>query len=555
MGRRIKEEKNTKKHKGANIPKATGFFTKHHRLVGYVHYSTMFLVAMVIFLCAPGLKKYSKDADGTNLVSVYMNGTLVGTVEDTSRIDSIVTNARKRVARENTGLVLIKADIVLRGSTEIFGTINTDEEIEENVYRLMLENSVETKESAYEVKINRFTVKLKTADEVIALLEAAKNVYDTEDTYSVNLVLDPTRELDVLTTEMVRNDEKSDDNEEEEVDVLPKAGISQKFEQFYNEANEYEEIGFTLGIKSIDFNENVEVVKTYVDKDEISTLDAAIAEVTKEKETSKIYVVESGDTIGLVAQKNGLSVDELLEMNSSTLENENSMLHVGDELKVTSPEPELSILKTEEKYFADYYDAEVQYIDNDDWYTTEQKVLQEPEKGYRKMIADITYKNDEQVRVDIVYENIVKEAIPKIVERGTKTPPTYIYPVSGRVSSSFGRRKAPKKGASTYHKGMDFAVPTGTAIRATSGGVVTKAGWGSEYGYVVYIRHPDGKESRYGHCSKVLVKAGQSVKQGEKIALSGNTGISTGPHLHFAISVNGKNVDPEKYVSGSNPRP
>lgn len=549
MGRRIKEEKNTKKHKGANIPKATGFFTKHHRLVGYVHYSTMFLVAMVIFLCAPGLKKYSKDADGTNLVSVYMNGTLVGTVEDTSRIDSIVTNARKKVARENTGLVLIKADIVLRGSTEIFGTINTDEEIEENVYRLMLENSVETKESAYEVKINRFTVKLKTADEVIALLEAAKNVYDTEDTYSVNLVLDPTRELDVLTTEMVRNDEKSDDNEEEEVDVLPKAGISQKFEQFYNEANEYEEIGFTLGIKSIDFNENVEVVKTYVDKDEISTLDAAIAEVTKEKETSKIYVVESGDTIGLVAQKNGLSVDELLEMNSSTLENENSMLHVGDELKVTSPEPELSILKTEEKYFADYYDAEVQYIDNDDWYTTEQKVLQEPEKGYRKMIADITYKNDEQVRVDIVYENIVKEAIPKIVERGTKTPPTYIYPVSGRVSSSFGRRKAPKKGASTYHKGMDFAVPTGTAIRATSGGVVTKAGWGSGYGYVVYIRHPDGKESRYGHCSKVLVKAGQSVKQGEKIALSGNTGISTGPHLHFEILVGGSQVNPLKYLN------
>ena len=549
MGRRIKEEKNTKKHKGANIPKATGFFTKHHRLVGYVHYSTMFLVAMVIFLCASGLKKYSKDADGTNLVSVYMNGTLVGTVEDTSRIDSIVTNARKRVARENTGLVLIKADIVLRGSTEIFGTINTDEEIEENVYRLMLENSVETKESAYEVKINRFTVKLKTADEVIALLEAAKNVYDTEDTYSVNLVLDPTRELDVLTTEMVRNDEKSDDNEEEEVDVLPKAGISQKFEQFYNEANEYEEIGFTLGIKSIDFNENVEVVKTYVDKDEISTLDAAIAEVTKEKETSKIYVVESGDTIGLVAQKNGLSVDELLEMNSSTLENENSMLHVGDELKVTSPEPELSILKTEEKYFADYYDAEVQYIDNDDWYTTEQKVLQEPEKGYRKMIADITYKNDEQVRVDIVYENIVKEAIPKIVERGTKTPPTYIYPVSGRVSSSFGRRKAPKKGASTYHKGMDFAVPTGTAIRATSGGVVTKAGWGSGYGYVVYIRHPDGKESRYGHCSKVLVKAGQSVKQGEKIALSGNTGISTGPHLHFEILVGGSQVNPLKYLN------
>lgn len=543
------KDKKGKKHRGVNLPKATGIFTKHHKLVRFVHFSTMIAMAMVIFLCVPGLKKYSKDADGTNLVSVYMNGTLVGTVEDTSRIDSIVTKARKRIAKENTGLVLIKADIVLRGSTEVFGTINTDEQIEENIYNLMLESAVKTKESAYEIKINRFTVKLKTADEVLELLEAAKNVYDTENTYSVGLVLDPTRELDVLTTEMKRNDESNQDSDEEKKDVFPKSGMSQKFEQFYKEANEYEEIGFTLGIKSIDFNENVEVVKTYVDASEISTLEDAIAEVTKEQEKSKIYVVESGDTIGVVAQKNGLTIDELLAMNSGTLQSENTMLHIGDELKVTSPEPELSIVKTEEKYFADYYDAETQYIENDEWYTTEQKVIQEPERGYRKMIADITYKNDEQIGVNVVYENIVKEAIPKIVERGTKTPPTYIYPVSGRLSSSFGKRKAPKKGASTYHKGLDFAVPTGTAVRATSGGVVTKAGWGSGYGYVVYIRHPDGKESRYGHNSKVLVKAGQSVKQGEKIALSGNTGVSTGPHVHFEILVGGVQVNPLKYLN------
>lgn len=543
------KDKKGKKHRGVNLPKATGIFTKHHKLVRFVHFSTMIAMAMVVFLCVPGLKKYSKDADGTNLVSVYMNGTLVGTVEDTSRIDSIVTKARKRIAKENTGLVLIRADIVLRGSTEVFGTINTDEQIEENIYNLMLESAVKTKESAYEIKINRFTVKLKTADEVLELLEAAKNVYDTENTYSVGLVLDPTRELDVLTTEMKRNDESAQESDEKQQDVFPKSGMSQKFEQFYKEANEYEEIGFTLGIKSIDFNENVEVVKTYVDASEISTLEDAIAEVTKEQEKSKIYVVESGDTIGVVAQKNGLTIDELLAMNSGTLQSENTMLHIGDELKVTSPEPELSIVKTEEKYFADYYDAETQYIENDEWYTTEQKVIQEPERGYRKMIADITYKNDEQIGVNVVYENIVKEAIPKIVERGTKTPPTYIYPVSGRLSSSFGKRKAPKKGASTYHKGLDFAVPTGTAVRATSGGVVTKAGWGSGYGYVVYIRHPDGKESRYGHNSKVLVKAGQSVKQGEKIALSGNTGVSTGPHVHFEILVGGVQVNPLKYLN------
>lgn len=539
----------SKKNKSVNIPRETGIFTKHHKLVRFLHFSTMIAIAMLIFLCAPGLKKYSKDADGTNLVSVYMNGTLVGTVDDTSRIDSIVTNARKRIARENTGLVLINADIVLRGSTEVFGKINTDEEIEENVYNLMIESGVHTKEPAYEVKINKFTVKLKTADEVLQLLDAAKNMYDTDDLYSVDLVLDPTRELDVLTTQMSRNEGDSKKDDDESKNTMPKAGMSQKFEQFYKEANEYEAVGFNLGIKSIDFNENVEVVKIYADPDEISTLNQAIADVTKEQEKSKIYIVESGDTIGEVAQKNNLKIDELLAMNSETLTSENTMLHVGDELKVTSPEPELSILKTEEVYYEEYYDAEVQYIDNNEWYTTEQKTIQQPVEGFRKVIADITYKNNDKLNTNIVYENVVAEAIPKIIERGTKTPPTFVYPISGgRMSSTFGKRKAPKKGASTYHKGIDWAVPTGTAIRATCGGVVTRAGWGSGYGYCVYIKHPDGKESRYGHCSKVLVKAGQSVKQGEKIALSGNTGVSTGPHLHFEILVGGSQVNPLKYL-------
>lgn len=541
---RLDERQNNKR----KIPKR-GVFTKHHKLVGFLHFSTVIITALALFLVVPGLKKYSKDADGTNLVSVYVNGTLVGTVDDTSRIDSIVTKARKRIAVDSSSLVLIKTDIVLRGSTEVFGQINTDEEIEENVYNLMLESAVHTKESAYEVKINRFTVKLKTADEVLTLLRTAKDMYDTENAYSVNLVLDPTRELDVLTTDMVKNEENQSEDEKESQSVFPSAGMNEKFAEFYKEANEYEEIGFNLGIKSIDFNENVEVVKTYVDADEISSLEDAIAEVTKEQEKSKTYIVVSGDTVGEVAKKNGLSTDQLIAMNKDILSSESTMLHIGDELKVTAPEPELSILKTEEVYYEEYYDAETQYIDNDEWYTTEQKTLQQPVEGFRKVIADITYKNDEKVQTDIVYENVVAEAIPKIVERGTKTPPTFVYPISGgRMSSGFGKRKAPKKGASTYHKGVDFAVPTGTAVRATCGGVVTRAGWGSGYGYCVYIRHPDGKESRYGHCSKVLVKAGQSVKQGEKIALSGNTGVSTGPHLHFEILVGGSQVNPLKYL-------
>ena len=98
------------------------------------------------------------------------------------------------------------------------------------------------------------------------------------------------------------------------------------------------------------------------------------------------------------------------------------------------------------------------------------------------------------------------------------------------------------------HKGVDWSCPVGTAIMASSGGTVTQAGWFSSYGYCVTLRHPDGRQTRYAHLSKVLVKAGQSVAQGQKIGLSGNTGRSTGPHLHFEILINGSQVNPMKYL-------
>ena len=160
----------------------------------------------------------------------------------------------------------------------------------------------------------------------------------------------------------------------------------------------------------------------------------------------------------------------------------------------------------------------------------------------------MTYRNDRELSEEVVKEAVIFGAVPKIVERGTKIPPTFIKPISGgRVSSPYGRRKAPTKGASTNHQAIDWATPTGTAVMASSGGVVTKAGWGGGYGYVIYIRHENGMETRYAHLSKLQVSAGQKVRQGQKIALSGNTGRSTGPHLHFEMRVNGAPVNPSTY--------
>ena len=229
---------------------------------------------------------------------------------------------------------------------------------------------------------------------------------------------------------------------------------------------------------------------------------------------------------------------------NENLEDENSTIRVGDELIVTIQEPTLSVVRTEDIYYEENYDAEVQYVYNDSWYTTESVVRQQPSAGHRKVIASVSYRNNSVTGRDIMKEEVSLAAVPKIVEIGTKTPPTYIKPISGgRFTSGF------KKRWGRWHKGVDWATPIGTAVMASSGGTVARAGWGSGYGYVVYINHADGRQTRYGHLSKILVKTGQTVKQGQKIALSGNTGRSTGPHVHFEILIGGTQVNPLNYLN------
>ncbi|MGP3634248.1 peptidoglycan DD-metalloendopeptidase family protein [Streptomyces sp. 24-1644] len=105
--------------------------------------------------------------------------------------------------------------------------------------------------------------------------------------------------------------------------------------------------------------------------------------------------------------------------------------------------------------------------------------------------------------------------------------------------------------ASGYHTGVDFPVPTGTSVKAVSAGKVVSAGWAGAYGYEVVIRHGDGRYSQYAHLSALHVRAGQQVSSGQRIARSGSTGNSTGPHLHFEIRSGagyGSDVDPLAYL-------
>lgn len=525
------------------------YVTRYYRRVSYTR---MKMAGLVVFLAAlffPSYVKWEEPAD--NFFTVFLNGEQVGTVEEEAKAEELLMCARKELVADSEELVFIDVDMNVEGQAVLFGKTDEEEFVKDNMSRVLSSNIKETTKRSYAVKVNNYMVNLGSIEEVKELLQTAVSKYDPTGRYQVELLHATGREFNVLTAQIV------DTAKDESLlaDAIPTPNYKGGFEQDMDDiiagaepAGEKSFSDYELGIRNMNFSEEIEIAEVYLEESHISDVATAVEEVIKDQEVNAIYTVVAGDTLSEIAIKTNVPMDQLVAMNDA-LESTSTTIRVGQELIITIPEPELSVERVEENYYEEIYDAPIEYIYNDSWYTTQTKTLQEPHAGFRKVIAMVSYSNDKEVGREIIKEEVVMEAVPKIVEKGTIVPPTYIKPIAGgRKTSGFGKRKAPKKGASTYHKGIDWATPQGTTVAASCGGVVSKAGWGSGYGYVVYIDHPDGRQTRYGHLSKITVSVGQKVSQGQKIALSGNTGVSTGPHLHFEILINGKQVDPEKYM-------
>lgn len=125
---------------------------------------------------------------------------------------------------------------------------------------------------------------------------------------------------------------------------------------------------------------------------------------------------------------------------------------------------------------------------------------------------------------------------------------THPCPGYSYISSEFGWREQPIAGASTNHKGIDFAAPMGTPIYAAESGTVVSAGYSGNCGNLIVINHGNGLQTYYMHCNTMYVRAGQTVTKGQNIAAVGTTGNSTGPHLHFQVMLNGTPVNPHYYL-------
>ncbi|MBI5906089.1 MAG: M23 family metallopeptidase [Deltaproteobacteria bacterium] len=122
-------------------------------------------------------------------------------------------------------------------------------------------------------------------------------------------------------------------------------------------------------------------------------------------------------------------------------------------------------------------------------------------------------------------------------------------PGAGTVSSPYGYRNHPVHEEKKFHTGVDISVPSGSRVKATANGIVSFAGWTENSGIVVVVEHGHGFSTAYAHNRKTLVRVGQRIARGETIAMSGSTGVSTGPHVHYEIWRNGRHTDPIGFLS------
>ena len=144
-----------------------------------------------------------------------------------------------------------------------------------------------------------------------------------------------------------------------------------------------------------------------------------------------------------------------------------------------------------------------------------------------------------------VFESLINDLKRK---RNLLSSTPSIWPAKGWLSSGFGYRISPFTGLREFHKGFDISSRKGTKVIATADGVVTFAGRNGLYGNMIKIDHGHGMMTRYGHLEKMLKKRGDAVKRGDVIGLMGNTGRSTGPHVHYEVFLNGLPVNPKKYI-------
>ena len=312
-------------------------------------------------------------------------------------------------------------------------------------------------------------------------------------------------------------------------------------------ADKYTKKGDNIEIEKVSFLEKVDIDPCSTDLEDLHSEEEMVDLLCTSGEKETVHKVVAGDTLHSIAKKYDVWEDQLLADNKGI---NSKKLEVGSNIIVKQQAPVLTYEVVEKITYDKVIEHKVEEQKSADIYEGMTETQQAGSDGLSEITARVTLQNGKKVVEEDLVTTVKEEPVTEVVLVGTKErPPTvgsgkYIWPLkdSFTQTSGFGSRWG------RQHKGIDLAVSVGTTVYAADGGTVVEAQYSGSYGNVVMIDHQNGQETRYAHNSKLLVKKGDKVYQGQPIAKSGNTGRSTGPHVHFEIRFNGEPRNPLNYL-------
>lgn len=317
----------------------------------------------------------------------------------------------------------------------------------------------------------------------------------------------------------------------------------------YNPKNKNERAEFVQKVKKTDGLFPISTIKTAKEIKKILTAQTIV---------EKVYVVQAGDVLGTIAEKHDLTTAELRTLNPKYKNTD--FIQIGDKLVVQRPQSFLQVKVVKTVKYSETIDYKTKTVYRDDKYTTYEKITTYGQEGKQNIVAEDTYIDGIKTGRKLLKKTVVKQPVTKVVEKGTKK----VYNNYGDVIQQgdgvvTGNMTWPvpvcRNVYQGYHRGhLAIDISSGPIpvfnkpCLAADGGRVLYAGWYYGYGRYIKIQHANGLVTTYAHLNTINVVAGQNVSRGQMIGRVGNSGYSTGPHLHFEVIKNGVKVNPLNYV-------
>ncbi|MDR1101099.1 MAG: peptidoglycan DD-metalloendopeptidase family protein [Clostridiales bacterium] len=301
------------------------------------------------------------------------------------------------------------------------------------------------------------------------------------------------------------------------------------------------------GLLEAEFLDEVSVRKEFVPITQVLPMIGVIAALNGMSQHREFYTATTQEDLANIADRFNMTIEQIREINSGI----DDIAAPGVKVNVLKTQSVINVqTKSVEKYKKEM-DYAVNTVNDSSLLNGTTTVSKKGRVGISEVTATVISVNGQEVERIPISEIVSRQPIDEVVRVGTKKGVAYVAaaassgflrPATGEVTSVFGMR------GSEMHTGLDIGATYGAAVRAAIGGTVILSGWNGNYGLAVRVDSGGGMLEIYAHCSELLVTEGDVVRQGDVIARVGNTGRSTGTHLHFEIRKNGTPVNPAPYI-------